>query len=291
MARHVRWTGILLALAVGLLSGCSGTAGNVRPVIAMGGDSMNIHDPVENGRALLMTGQYGLAIEALSRVLHDDPGNARTLTLLAEAYDRLHRYDLADRYHGQALQADPNFVAALNNWGYSYLVRGDKPRAVGLLERAVAVKKDHPVILANLQLAAGDAPAASQKVPSVSPIAEATGEIQVSEHVVAVRRTGKLVRVAPGVQMLLTGRQRVPPMQGSGRDPKARSVVLTTFPAMSGRSAPTAGDPTTRLLGALQRLLDPSPFKFFPEVDDFARQLQADSGAASGPTRSVETAG
>jgi len=289
IARQQR-IGIVLVVAALLVSGCSGTAGNMRPVIAMGGDSMNIHEPVENGRALLMTGQYGLAIEALSRVLRDDPGNARTLTLLAEAYDRLHRYDLADRYHGQALQADPNFVAALNNWGYSYLVRGDKLRAVGLLERAAAMKKGHPVVAANLRLAAGDATAASQHAPPVAPVAEGTGEVQVSEHVIAVRRTGRLVRVAPGVQMLLTGLQKAPARQGSGRELGARSVELTAFPAMT-QSTPSAGDPTTRLLGALQRLLDPSPFKFFPEVDDFARQLQADSGATPEPARAVGTAG
>jgi len=275
--------GIALVAAALLLAGCAGTS-NVRAVIAMDGASMNVQDPVENGRALLVTGQYGLAIDALSRILHDDPRNARTLTLLAEAYDRLHRYDLADRYHGEALQVDPNFVAALNNWGYSYLVRGDKARAVGLLERAAAVKKDHPVIVANLRLAAGSADAEAQHL-AVSPAAETTDDVQISEHVAVVRRTGRLVRVAPGVQMLLTAA----PIGSSGGELKARSVELTTFPPISGQSTPTAGDPTARLLGALQRLLDPSPFRFFPEVDDFARQLRADSGAASQSTRSVRT--
>jgi tetratricopeptide (TPR) repeat protein len=291
MVKHLRGSGVLLALAAWLLAGCAGAAGGVRPVIAMDGQSMNVHDPVENGRALLVTGQYGLAIDALSRVLHDDPNNPRTLTLLAEAYDRLHRYDLADRYHGEALRVDPNFVAALNNWGFSYLVRGDKARAVGLLERAAAVKQDHPVVAANLRLAAGSATAASQHTPSVLPVAEATGDIQVSEHVVAVRRTGKLVRLAPGVQLLVTRPPTAAPMQSAGREPKPGSAALTMFPGIGGQSAPAAGDPTTRLLGALQRILDPSPFKFFPEVDDFSRQWQADSGAASEPTRSVATAG
>jgi len=283
--------GIALVIAALLLAGCAGTASNVRAVIAMDGTSMNVQDPVENGRALLVTGQYGLAIDALSRVLHDDPKNARTLTLLAEAYDRLHRYDLADRYHGEALQVDPNFVAALNNWGYSFLVRGDKARAVGLLERAAAVKKDNPVILANLQLAAGNATAASQDTPSVLPAADSNRDVQISAHVVAVHRTGKLIRMAPGVQLLLTELPTPPPIQSSVRELKLRSVVLTTFSGVSGQSTPSADDRTTRLLGALQRLLDPSPFKFFPAVDDFARQWQVTGGAASAPARSVATVG
>ena len=57
--------GIALVAAALLLAGCAGTASGVRPVIAMDGDSMNVQDPVENARALLVTGQYGLAIVAL----------------------------------------------------------------------------------------------------------------------------------------------------------------------------------------------------------------------------------
>jgi tetratricopeptide (TPR) repeat protein len=263
--------GILLIVTALLVAGCAGTASNVRPVIAMDGNSMDIQNPVENGRALLVTGQYGLAIDALSRALHDDPKNARTLTLLAEAYDRLHRYDLADRFHGEALLVDPNFVAALNNWGYSFLVRGDRARALGLLERAVAVKKGHPVIAANLQLAGG-VTAPSQDTSSVLPAAGLASDLQISAHVVAVHRTCRLIRMAPGVQLLLTELPTLPRTQSSVRELKARSAVLTIFPAASGQSTPSAGDRTTRLLGALQRILDPSPFKFFPEVDDFARQ-------------------
>ncbi len=280
----------LVATAL-LVAGCAGTASNVRPVIAMDGNSMNVQDPVENGRALLVTGQYGLAIDVLSRALHEDPKNPRTLTLLAEAYDRLHRYDLADRYHEEALLIDPNFVAALNNWGYSFLVRGDKARAVGLLERAIAVKKGHPVITANLQLATGGVTAALQDTPSVLPVADSANDLQISAHVVAVHRTGRLIRLAPGVQLLLTELQSTPPTQTSVSALKPRSVMLPIFPAVSGQSAPAAGDRTTWLLGALQRILDPSPFKFFPEVDDFTRQQQSSSGAAPAPWHSVATAG
>jgi len=282
---------VAVVIVAALLAGCAGNSSGVRPVIAMDGVSMNVQDPVENGRALLVTGQYGLAIDALARALHDDPSNARTLTLLAEAYDRLHRYDLADRYHGEALRVDPNFVAALNNWGYSYLVRGDRSRAVGLLERAAAAKKDNPIIAANLRLAAGSATAASRDMPSALPAADSTSDVQISAHVVAVHRTGKLIRMAPGVQLLLTELQTPPPTQSSVRELKPRSIALTTFSAVSGRSMPSAGDRTTRLLGALQRLLDPSPFKFFPEVDDFARQWQAGGGVASEPARSAATVG
>ena len=43
--------------------------------------------------------QYGVAVETLGRLVQQEPGNPRAMTLLAVAYDRLHRSDLADRYY------------------------------------------------------------------------------------------------------------------------------------------------------------------------------------------------
>ncbi len=255
---------------------------------------MDVQDPVANGRALLVTGQYGLAIDALSRALHDDPTNVRTLNLLAEAYDRLHRYDLSDRYHAEALQLDPNSVAALNNWGYSYLVRGDKARAVGLLERAAAVKGDHPVVVANLRLASGDVATASKDPTSSGPAAESAGDLLLGEHVTLVRRIGKLVRVAPGVQMLVTRLPAAtePQVASIGSEPSGGSAAgAATFSSLFTPARPASEDLTVRLLAALQRILDPSPFKFYPEVDDFTRQWQADGVPATGAVRLVAAAG
>ncbi|MGH6892697.1 MAG: tetratricopeptide repeat protein [Dongiaceae bacterium] len=288
----VRRLGIaaFLFIGMGALSGCANSSGDIRPVIAMDGDRMNLRDPVENGRALLVTGQYGLAIDALTRALHDDPRSARTLTLLAEAYDRLHRYDLADRYHAEALQIDPNSVAALNNWGYSYLVRGDKARAVGLLERAFAVKGGHPVVAANLRLAAGDDSIASKDAAPVRPTAANAGDLRISDHVTAVRRSGKLVRIARGVQLLVTRVPATQESQVSSIEPqpqRAGAVRAVTFTSVFEPSTPTDYNLTVRLLAALQRILDPSPFKYFPEVDDFTRQWPMGSRPASGTVQSA----
>jgi tetratricopeptide (TPR) repeat protein len=199
----------------------------------------------------------------------------RALNLIAEAYDRLHRYDLADRYHAEALEADPESVAALNNWGFSYLVRGDKTRAIGLLQRAVAIKGDQPVVLANLRLATGGDAAAS----GTSPAADGASEIPLGEHVTLVRRTGTLVRVAPGVQLLVT---RIPPPSAPDVQVSERAVapgkVQIAPLSFLAQPEPAGADPRTRNLAALQRLLDPSPFGFFPEVDDFNLKRQAGTG-------------
>jgi tetratricopeptide (TPR) repeat protein len=237
--------------------------------MAMDGSRMELQDPVEQGRALLVTGQYGLAIDALSRVLHDQPDSVRALNLIAEAYDRLHRFDLADRYHAKALEVDPNSVAALNNWGFSYLVRGDKARAKALLERAVAVKGDQPVVLANLRLVGDGEPAAPAGAIQAVRTVDDTIEIPLSGHVSLVHRTGQLVRMAPGVQLLVTTAPAVQPQPTSIEASPQKAVEAAPLPYIVARHEPIDADTRVRNLAALQQLLDPSPFGFFPDIDEF----------------------
>jgi tetratricopeptide (TPR) repeat protein len=299
MAKRAGGCWCVLLLLAAAIAGCAGPRGDIRPMIAMDGERMDVDDPVANGRALLLTGQYGLAVDALTRVLHDEPRNVRALNLIAEAYDRLHRYDLADRYHAEALEADPESVAALNNWGFSYLVRGDKTRAIGLLQRAAAIEGDQPVVVANLRLATGGAADASREV-APAPAASDQSEIRISEHVMLVRRTGKLTRLAPGVQLLVTTTPAVPELpipvppapevkvsEAQIPDLRVASAQVSGGPPLPAigiaplsyiaQPEPAEADPRVRNLAALQRLLDPSPFGYFPEIDDFNLKRQADS--------------
>jgi Flp pilus assembly protein TadD len=196
-----RLGGILLAAAA-LLAGCNDDYG-VRPVVAMAGVNMNVQDPTESGRAFLVSGQYGLAVEKLGRLVQQEPGNARAMTLLAVAYDRLHRTDLADRYYGAALAADPHFVAALNNWGYSHLLRRDYAEAARLLRLAAEVKGHGPIVEANLRLLSGtsEGPPSQAAEPVSQP---APRMVPIAAHVTADTRVVPLVRMAPGVQLLVT---------------------------------------------------------------------------------------
>lgn len=260
---------IALLIAAAGLAGCAGNDSGVRPVMAMDGSRMELQDPVEQGRALLVTGQYGLAIDALSRVLHDQPGSVRALNLIAEAYDRLHRYDLGDRYHAKALEVDPNSVAALNNWGFSYLVRGDRARAKDLLERAEAIKADQPVVLANLRLVNGGEPATTANVAQSARAVDGTVEIPLGGHVTLVRRTGQLVRVAPGVQLLVTVPPPAQPQPMAAEASPQKAIEAAPLPYIVTQRRPVDVDGRFRNLAALQQLLDPSPFGFFPDVDDF----------------------
>jgi Flp pilus assembly protein TadD len=191
-------------VALALLSGCGGMS-DIRPVIAMGGESIDLADPIEAGRAQLATGQYGLAIDSLTRVVHAEPRNARALSLLALGYDRIHRYDLADRYYAAALEVDPQHAMTLNNWGYSRLLRRDYAEADRLLRLASQARRDDPVIEANLRLRAnaGEEPTAAPSRRAAA-VDAAPDLVPVADHVFLMKRRAKVVRVAPGTQLLVT---------------------------------------------------------------------------------------
>ena len=270
---------LLVGLSV-LLGGCAVGAGGSRPVLGVDGQHLDASDPVERGRGEILTGQYGLAIDGLTEVVTRDPGNARALTLLAVAYGQLKRFDLADRYHARALEIDPDSAVVLNNWGYSYLVRGDGRRAAGLLERAVATSDGRPIVAANLALARGDT-AAMSSPEEVATADDPMRSIRVSSHVTLVRPAPRLRRLAPGVQMLLTIETA----------PAHAPLLLSQAPSPALRpgndtAAVVTEDPRFRLFQALFALIEddtPAPAALVPDqlaaasfgvvsdVDDFTR--------------------
>jgi len=270
---------LLIGLSV-LLGGCAVGAGGSRPVLGMDGQLLDASDPVERGRGEILTGQYGLAIDGLTEVVTRDPGNARALTLLAVAYGQLKRFDLADRYHARALEIDPNSAVVLNNWGYSYLVRGDGKRAAGLLERAVATSDGRPIVAANLALARGGDTAAMSSAEEVATAGDPMRSIRVSSHVTLVRPAPRLRRLAPGVQMLLTIETA----------PADAPLLVSQAPSPALRpgndTASVMEDPRFKLFQALFALIEDDPpasaalvpaqlaeasFGVVSDVDDFTR--------------------
>jgi hypothetical protein len=83
-------------------------------------------------------------------------------------------------------------------------MRGNTARAIGLLERAAALKGGNPVVTANLALATGRTESVAARQAPAASAPEAEQDIKISEHVTLVRRTGQLQRIAPGVQLLVT---------------------------------------------------------------------------------------
>jgi len=71
---------------------------------------------------------------------------------LAASYDRLRRFELADRAYARAIEIVGPAPEILNNQGYSYIMRGDYARARVKLDAAIAKDPNNPYILANLEL-------------------------------------------------------------------------------------------------------------------------------------------
>ena len=71
---------------------------------------------------------------------------------LAASYDRLRRFDLADRAYAQAIRIVGATPEILNNQGFSYMLRGDYPRAREKFLAAQAADPANPFFRNNLEL-------------------------------------------------------------------------------------------------------------------------------------------
>lgn len=104
------------------------------------------------GKAHYNSGNYGLAEKHFRKAVELRADNADAWMGLAASYDRLGRFDFADRAYDQLIELAGRQPRILNNLGYSYLLRGDRSRARKLLLEAHAALPGDPVVEANLAL-------------------------------------------------------------------------------------------------------------------------------------------
>lgn len=109
-------------------------------------------DDLSLGKKLYRAGAYGLAERHFRHAVEQHPRDAEAWVGLAAAYDRLKRFDLADRAYSQAIAIIGPTPEVLNNQGYSYMLRGDLRRARVTLLQAQAKAPDNPYVRANLKL-------------------------------------------------------------------------------------------------------------------------------------------
>jgi tetratricopeptide (TPR) repeat protein len=98
------------------------------------------YDELSLGKKHFRAHDYGLAEKHFRRAVESHPRDAEAWLGLAASYDRLRRFDLADRAYGQAVGILGPTVEILNNQGFSYMLRGDYKRAHAAL--AAALRKD-----------------------------------------------------------------------------------------------------------------------------------------------------
>jgi len=114
------------------------------------GDDPN--DDVQLGKKYFRSNNFGLAEKSFQTAVEKHPSDAEAWVGLAASYDRLRRFDLADRAYGQAERIIGPTVELLNDEGFSYMLRGDYARAHKLLDEAKAKDPSNPYVQANLQL-------------------------------------------------------------------------------------------------------------------------------------------
>ena len=138
----------------------SGDITGSTPAVA-GADPVAVHDAMLGGDPGddLVLGKrhyreknYGLAEQHFRRAVEKAPRDGEAWLGLAASYDRLKRYELADRAYAQALAIFGPRPEVINNLGYSYLLRGDLRRARQKFAEAQAKDPANPTIANNIAL-------------------------------------------------------------------------------------------------------------------------------------------
>lgn len=82
-------------------------------------------------RTAIRDRDYGRALELLHRARHRDPRDVRVLNALGVVYDKIGRFDLSERYYGEALAIDPNARVVIANLEYSRRLSGQAAPETG----------------------------------------------------------------------------------------------------------------------------------------------------------------
>jgi hypothetical protein len=110
------------------------------------------HDDLQMGKKYFRADNFGLAERSFRVAVQKHPRDAEAWVGLAASYDRLRRFDLADRAYAEAVRLIGPTVEILNDQGFSYMLRGDYARARQKLQQARARDPRNPYVQANLQL-------------------------------------------------------------------------------------------------------------------------------------------
>ena len=110
------------------------------------------YDDLALGKQSFRQENYGIAERYFRRAVEQHPRDAEAWLGLAASYDRLRRFDLADRAYDQLIRIAGPTPDILNNRGYSYMLRGDYKRARETLLAAQAKDPANPYIKNNLDL-------------------------------------------------------------------------------------------------------------------------------------------
>jgi Flp pilus assembly protein TadD len=126
--------GLLLCI-IPLLPACNSTGSSAFGDRLTALELPDAVDPYPDGEVLKVAqvqfteGNYGHAARYYERAVEISPNNAEAWLGLAASYDRVRRFELADRAYREAGRLIGDRAEYYNNVGYSYLLRGDTAKA------------------------------------------------------------------------------------------------------------------------------------------------------------------
>lgn len=109
-------------------------------------------EPLKLGLEHFNRGSFGTAARHFEDATTKAPEDATAWVGLAASYDRIGRFDLADRAYRQAIRLVGETVSILNNEGYSYMLRGRLVEARRKLLKAYEREPQNPTVINNLKL-------------------------------------------------------------------------------------------------------------------------------------------
>ena len=145
------------------LAGCSSTGtdafgafggGPLQAVDLVNAEGYTADRALSEARAHFRIGDFGYSAALYKRYAELTPNSPEGYVGLAASYDRLRRFDLADRVYAALLRLTGGTAQYYNNLGYSYLLRGDTTTALANLRKASQLDPQNAVIANNLKMIA-----------------------------------------------------------------------------------------------------------------------------------------
>jgi tetratricopeptide (TPR) repeat protein len=129
-------------------------------------------EPVRLGIQRFYEGSFGLSQQYFQDAVERAPKDVTAWIGLAASYDRLGRFDLADRAYASAVTLAGRTASILNNEGYSYMLRGDLSKARASFDGALKLDSANPTTVNNVRLLNG-----SMKFVERAPNGEPCGSV------------------------------------------------------------------------------------------------------------------
>ena len=109
-------------------------------------------EPLRLGFEHFNRGDYGTSAKHFEAAVTKAPEDVTAWVGLAASYDRIGRFDLADRAYRQAIKLAGETTQILNNLGYSYMLRGRLKEARQTLLKAYEREPQNPTVVNNMLL-------------------------------------------------------------------------------------------------------------------------------------------